>query len=78
MAEGRWATSRAVNKVGLRRAGVSAETLRNIDRAVRHLLNTSLNVDDALKAIDEECEADDWIRRLSEFAASSRRGLARA
>ena len=78
VAEGRWATSRAVNKVGLRRAGVPAEALRNIHRAIKHLLNTSLTVDDALKAIDEECDADDWIRRLAEFAANSPRGLARA
>ena len=78
VAEGRWAAPRAVNKVGLQRAGVSPGALRNIRRAVRRLLNTSLNVDDALKAIDEECEADDWVRRLAEFAAGSQRGLARA
>ncbi len=78
VAEGRWATSRAVNRVGLQRAGIPAAALRNIRRAIKRLLTTSLTVEDALKAIDEECEADDWIRRLSEFAASSRRGLARA
>lgn len=78
VAEGRWATSRAVNKVGLQRAGVSAQALRNIRRAVKRLLDTSLTVDDALRAIGEECEADEWVRRLSEFAADSRRGLARA
>lgn len=77
VAEGRWAASRAVNKVGLERAGVASGALRNIRRAIRHLLNTSLTVEDALRAIEQECEADDWIRRLSEFAASSRRGLAR-
>lgn len=78
VAEGRWATSRAVNKVGLQRAGVPAAALRNIRRAIKRLLTASLTVEDALKAIEEECEPDDWIRRLSEFAASSRRGLARA
>ena len=78
VAEGRWATSRTVNKVGLRRAGVAAGAMRNIRRAVRHLLNASLTVEEALRAIDEECETDDWIRRLVDFAASSRRGLARA
>ena len=77
VAEGRWATSRAVNKVGLQRAGVSAGELRNIRRAIRHLLNTSLTVDGALKAIHEECDADGWIRRLAAFAANSPRGLAR-
>ena len=78
VAEGRWATLRSVNKVGLQRAGVAAGELRNIRRAVRYLLNTSLTVEEALKAIEDECEADDWIRRLTEFATSSRRGLARA
>jgi len=78
VADGRWAAPRAVNKVGLRRAGVSAEALRNIRRAVRHLLNTSLTVDDALKAVHEQCEPDEWIRCLTTFAAHSRQGLARA
>ena len=77
VAEGRWATPRAVNRVGLERAGATARELRNIGRAVKLLLNKSLTVNDALKAIGEECEVDAWIRRLSEFAADSPRGLAR-
>ena len=78
VAEGRWAVPRTVNKVGLERAGVAPDAMRNIRRAVRHLLNASLTVEGALKAIDEDCEVDDWIGRLKEFAASSQRGLARA
>ena len=78
VAEGRWARSRTVNKVGLQRAGIPAAALSNIRRAIKRLLSASLTVEDALKAIEEECDSDDWIRRLAEFAANSRRGLARA
>ena len=77
VAEGRWATPRAVNKVGLKRAGATARELRNIGQAVKLLLNKSLTVNDALTAISEKCEVDAWVRGLSEFAADSPRGLAR-
>lgn len=77
VAEGHWARPRTVNRVGLERAGVDAPTLRNIRRAVKILLDTSLTVRDALAAIAERCEADPWIRRLCEFAADSPRGIAR-
>ncbi len=78
MAEGRWATPRAVNRVGLERAGLTEPQRRNIGRALRHLLDTSVTVREALAAIAEECEADAWVRHLSQFAADSPRGLARA
>jgi len=34
IAEGHWATPRATNRVGLKRAGVPAAEVRNVDRAV--------------------------------------------
>ena len=77
VAEGRWASSRAINRVGLQRAGVSPRQRRNIGRAVKFLLDPSLTVRDALSAIAEKCGEDAWIRHLTEFAAHSRRGLAR-
>ena len=43
VAEGRWATSRAVNKVGLQRAGVSPGALRSIRRAIRRLAEFAAN-----------------------------------
>ncbi len=78
LAEGRWATPKAVNKIGLRRAGVRTRELANVRRAVRLLLDTSLTVEGALAAIERECEPDEHVRQLADFAASSRRGLARA
>ena len=78
MADGRWATPRAINKVGLRRAGLAEPERRNIGRALRHLLDTSVTVNEALTAIAEECDTDAWIRHLTQFAADSPRGLARS
>ncbi len=78
MAEGRWAAPRAINKVGLQRAGLTERERRNIGRALRHLLDTSVTVKEALAAIARDCDADAWIRHLSQFAADSTRGLARA
>ena len=77
VAEGRWAVPRVLNKVGLQRAGLTERERRNIGRAVKLLLNTSITVQQALTAIAEGCEADAWIGHLTRFAASSTRGLAR-
>ena len=77
IAEGRWATPRALNNVGLKRAGLTAEERRNLDRALRILLKTSFTIDEALSAISNECESDPRIEHLKTFVAESERGIAR-
>jgi len=77
IAEGHWATPRALNKVGLKRAGVSEGERRNLDRAVRILLKTSLTVEEALEKIAHDCEADTRIAHLTRFVSGSERGVAR-
>jgi UDP-N-acetylglucosamine acyltransferase len=78
IAEGHWASMRATNRVGLRRAGYDVAAVRNIDRAVRLLLKTSLTVQQALGEIEGDCAHCAEIERLLEFARSSKKGLARA
>lgn len=77
VAEGRWATVRATNRVGLRRAGFDAAERRNIDRAVRLLLNRSLTVAEAARRIEADCDGSPQIEHLLEFVATSGRGIAR-
>src|SRR5678816_2216571 len=56
MAEGHWATPRAINRVGLRRAGIDDQERRNIDTALRLVLDRSLTVEEVTTRIAAECE----------------------
>jgi UDP-N-acetylglucosamine acyltransferase len=78
IAEGHWATPRAVNRVGLRRAGFTADQILNIRAAVRILLDRKLTVEKALARIERECAPSDEIEHLVDFASASQKGIARA
>jgi UDP-N-acetylglucosamine acyltransferase len=78
ISEGHWATPKATNKVGLKRAGCSAEEIRDIDRAIRFLLRKNLKIEEALQKIHAECGANAYIEHIVEFVKSSERGIARA
>jgi UDP-N-acetylglucosamine acyltransferase len=78
IADGRWASMRACNRIGLVRAGLTADAIRNIDRGLRYLMKPALTVEDALAAIGADCEATPEILRLIEFVRTSSKGLARA
>jgi UDP-N-acetylglucosamine acyltransferase len=77
IAEGRWAAVRAVNRVGLKRAGIAAPERRNIDNAIRLILDRTLTIDDVEQRIAEECDATPQIEHLLAFIRSSKRGIAR-
>lgn len=77
IAEGHWAVPKATNKVGLRRAGYSAAEIREIDRAVRILLDRSITVDEAIDRVRALRAASPAVAHLLAFAAGSKRGLAR-
>lgn len=77
IAEGHWAVPKATNKVGLRRAGHSTAEIREIDRAVRIMLDRSLTIDAAVDRIRALDSASSAVARLVEFAKTSKRGLAR-
>ncbi|MFL2546467.1 MAG: acyl-ACP--UDP-N-acetylglucosamine O-acyltransferase [Candidatus Rariloculaceae bacterium] len=78
IAEGRWAAPKATNKVGLKRAGQSADETREIDRAIRLVLRRSLTIDEALEKIRADCESNPRIEHLIRFIGASDRGVARA
>ncbi len=63
------------NTVGLRRQGFSNEAIRNIQRALRLLLASSLNTTQALERIKSEMSGVAEIDRLIRFIESSERGV---
>ena len=77
IAEGHWATPRAVNRVGLKRAGFDATARKNVETAVRILLDRSLTIAEVLRRIEETCAPDAAIAHFKAFLESSARGVAR-
>lgn len=78
IAEGRWAVPKATNKVGLKRAGQSADEIREIDRAIRFVLRKSVTIDEALDRVHSDCESNPGIEHLVRFIRESDRGIARS
>ncbi len=77
IAEGHWAVPKATNKVGLKRAGHSADETREIDRAIRIVLRKGLTIDEALEKIHAECATNARIEHLVDFINAADRGIAR-
>lgn len=77
IAEGHWATPRAINRVGLKRAGFDAAERRNLDRALRILLDRALTTEQAAARIESECASSPQIEHLANFLRTSDRGVAR-
>ena len=66
-----------LNLVGLRRRGVSEESISALKRAYRLLFRDGLTVPEAVARIRGELPAVPEVLHLAEFALSSERGLAR-
>jgi UDP-N-acetylglucosamine acyltransferase len=73
MAGGRRAQVHGVNVVGLRRAGIDAETRARIQHAQRILYRSDLTTTDALAVLREDDSAE--TRELVAFVEDSRRGI---
>lgn len=77
IAQGNYAVSRAVNKIGLERAGFVRSEIDGIQRAVRTILKGADTMEEALEIIGKECEPTASIEHLVSFIRSSERGVAR-
>jgi UDP-N-acetylglucosamine acyltransferase len=77
IAEGHWAVPRAVNRVGLKRAGFDPAERKNIERAVRLLLDRALTIEEVLAQIERDCAPSPQIEHLVSFVQNSERGVAR-
>jgi len=77
IADGRWASLRAVNRVGLQRAGLDANEIRNISRALRILMNNSFTMEEVTKKIVDECLPSPSVDHLMNFVRASEKGILR-
>lgn len=77
IAEGHWATPRAVNKVALRRAGFDAAARTAIVAAVRILLDRSLTIAEVIAGIEAQCAPLPPVQHFTAFLRASTRGVAR-
>ncbi|MCB0357579.1 MAG: acyl-ACP--UDP-N-acetylglucosamine O-acyltransferase, partial [Bdellovibrionales bacterium] len=76
IAQGKYALSRATNRIGLERAGFSKDEIDNIHKAIRSLLMGGRTLEEAIEKIESECEKDKNISYLLNFISSSEKGLA--
>jgi UDP-N-acetylglucosamine acyltransferase len=77
MADGNPARTRALNKVGLERNGVSLEAQTALKQALRILFRAGLTQEKALAAIEAELPPLPEVKHLVEFVRRSERGIAK-
>ncbi len=77
MADGNPARTRALNKVGLERNGVSAEAQAALKHAFRILFRAGLTQANALSKIESDVPPLPELRHLLEFVRAGERGLAK-
>lgn len=75
IAEGNPCRMRGLNVVGLRRAGLAAETRTKLKRAFKLLYRSGLNTSQALEAIGEQLTPDEDVDYLLNFIRASERGI---
>jgi UDP-N-acetylglucosamine acyltransferase len=63
------------NRLGLERRGLSADDLKDLERAFRLLTRSKLNTTQALEAIESSAFKSDHVRALVEFIRTSERGV---
>ncbi len=77
IADGNPAQTRAINKVGLERNGVSEQAQSALKHAFKILFREGLAIPNALARIEAELPAGPEIQHLLQFARSSERGLSK-
>lgn len=77
IAQGKYAVSRATNKIGLERSGVSSDDRSNIHKAIRILLSKDRTLEESVEKVKVDCRHSKYIENLLNFIASSEKGLAR-
>jgi UDP-N-acetylglucosamine acyltransferase len=77
MADGNPARTRALNKVGLERNGVSAEAQAALKQAHKILFRARLTQANALVKIESDLPPLPEVRRLVDFVRASERGIAK-
>lgn len=78
LCDGHPARIRGINVIGLRRAGLSAETRRLLQRAFRILFGRGLSRPHAVARLRALDGASEELQQLTAFVRASKRGLCRA
>ena len=77
LADGNPATTRALNKEGLKRNDMSAESQAALKQAYRILFRSDLTISNAIESTTQEVESTPEVQRLITFLQSTQRGIAR-
>lgn len=75
LADGNPATTRTINKEGLRRNGVSEEVQTALKQAFKLLIREKLTISNALERIEAELPNSDELDHLVNFVRASERGI---
>jgi len=67
-----------LNLIGLRRRGISRDSIKKIDQAFKIIFNSGLSVKHALERVEKELEKTEEISYLIDFIKKSERGLTRS
>ena len=77
LADGNPATTRALNKEGLKRNDMSAESQAALKQAQRILFRSDLTISNAIESATQEVESTPEVQHLLTFLQSTQRGIAR-
>ncbi|KFZ37159.1 UDP-N-acetylglucosamine acyltransferase [Shewanella mangrovi] len=77
MASGQAASPRGLNFEGLKRRGFSKESLQALRRAYKALYRSSMTVDEAVAALQDDIANDEQVKLFIDFVTSSQRGIIR-
>ncbi|SRR5579875_488955 len=75
MCDGRPATVRGVNAIGLKRRGLGPKVRAAIKEAYRLLYRSGMNLSQALPVVEEQIEPFAEIKEITDFIKSSKRGV---
>ncbi|QSX32503.1 acyl-ACP--UDP-N-acetylglucosamine O-acyltransferase [Shewanella avicenniae] len=77
MASGQAASPRGLNFEGMKRRGFSKESQQALRRAYKTLYRSSLTVDEAVAALQDDIANDEQVKLFIDFVTSSQRGIIR-
>jgi len=78
MCDGHPAAICGLNLVGLRRAGISSDTIRNLKKAFRILFFENHPLDTAKSIIQKDLPSSKELKNLIKFVSTSKRGVAKS
>ncbi|MCK4536070.1 MAG: acyl-ACP--UDP-N-acetylglucosamine O-acyltransferase [Desulfuromonadales bacterium] len=77
VAQGDRAKMMGLNLVGLKRRGLSKETIRGIKQAYRLLFRAGLRMEEAIQQIESDLDITPELQHFIDFIRNSQRGIAR-